>query len=346
MLHYPVLRLTKLYIKRFKNLANVEFDLRNANLGLLLSGKNGIGKTNVLSAITFLLNNKKDINNKAQKFNEPPQLQMDALITTGQSCEGKSVTIKYDGLIKKLSVKYGNDPTEYDSINFPVSADLWPLLSTPDYFVSLLPSEQKKLILKLLRTHIPNNSQIYKNSGDSECIVDQKEYWNTQRKEASLATNLHVFSLVNKNTKEISDEILDAKEKVFSFIKNNILPSLSSQISKIDKQLNIIATQENALVEYFNNLIKEQNWDFRVDISTKSNGEQWLVISHNDVEFKYLNTVKKLEIATKFCLLFQKISNVTVPILIDNFERVDKDNFALFDDLLRNYNSYITKVKN
>ncbi|EIN15186.1 Hypothetical protein, predicted ATP-dependent endonuclease of the OLD family [Mycoplasmopsis agalactiae 14628] len=342
----PTLQLTKLYIKRFKNLANIEFDLHNDHLGILLAGKNAIGKTNSLSALTFLLNNKKDINNKAQKFNEPVQLQLDVIIKTEKSSEGRALTIKYDGLIKKLSVKYADDPAEYDSINFPVSADLWPLLITPDYFVSLLPSEQKKFILKLLQTHIPKNSGLYKDTGDTECIIDQKEYWNTQRKEASAAYNLHIFSLINNGTKEINDDILDAKEKVLAFIKTNILPHLTTKISKIDKQLNIIATQENALVNYFNNLIKEQSWDFRVDISTKSNGEQWLTISHNDVEFKYLNTVKKLEIATKFCLLFQKIAKVRVPILIDNFERVDEDNLAMFKDLLSHHSSYITKVKN
>lgn len=64
MYYFFVLWLIKFYIKCFKNLSDVEFDLCNVNFGILLFGKNGIGKINVLSVIIFLLNNKKDINNK------------------------------------------------------------------------------------------------------------------------------------------------------------------------------------------------------------------------------------------------------------------------------------------
>ncbi|QJR43658.1 hypothetical protein HLA87_02570 [Mycoplasma miroungigenitalium] len=354
------IKIVDVSVEKFKALTNYFQDLRNFSVdNAYANGKNGTGKTTKLNALTYLLNNKKDLSNKLATQADDSNLALVLEIDLGNEVNYQTISFNKNAW---MSIRNNLAPRKLKVGDYKVLMNelfngMWEyfsLLTNPDYFMELEGSTQRNLFINfLLKTQARLGG---KNSTEVQEIIDSGKDTTELKKEIKAEIkqlmqsleNSYVFDLELKP--KISKEL---KQATHLIIKQYQIDEavIKSRIAELDEQLVRIAKAENEVVRKFskgvNDMFANSDLKIKIDLITKTSGEEFMLIKTlDDVEYKNLNTVKKLEIALAFNKLFQRLSDIETFVLIDNFERVDNDNSTKLTELLGQRQVLVAKVTN
>ncbi|WGI36463.1 hypothetical protein [Mesomycoplasma lagogenitalium] len=338
------------------------------------SGKNASGKSSKLEAITYLLGNKKNLENKtfniqSKLTEQPPYI---------------SLLIEKDGI--EYSIEFNNDNylinnKIYKVVKFRekitellnISGDLLHFLCVPSYFASLNRNDQKTAFINIVEKVWFNNYN-HINLFDEPTLEQLREKHFLKREQSKSMVELK--KLISKKIKEVKAQFdvgflgryKDNFNKPIELLENELITADKNLEHLITVAINIKndyknAINESQLIESLNsdlilfnqaeiNVLKEinkkileHNFNFQINFLTSGEDEGELIITDlNNVEYKDLNRAEKVILGTEISLFFQKLLNVNLFLIYDDFEHLDDSNKMRLKEITKNNQVITAKV--
>jgi len=211
--------LQKIIIKNFKNIDNLEIDLSQNNL-ILINGENGSGKTAILDAIMFCVDDKSYAGNKIDG----------RYIRKGANFLEVSIVIDNVAYTRKIEMKEGGNSYFYKKGMFHITAHEWDKemeelelkreYMVPSYFYSLSSKELINVVAGIKTDKIDSiNKEIRKLKEENEKLLFTKEF--AEKNNIPLPSNL-ISDLLTKNGDMIYKFTL-RKEEIESRIPEELM---------------------------------------------------------------------------------------------------------------------------
>ncbi|UWD34033.1 DNA replication/repair protein RecF [Mesomycoplasma molare] len=355
------IRLEKLELWSYRSFNHFLMDFkenpRQHNDLTIIEKANGTGKTTLLESISYLINLKKDLNNKLIKnmiSNGRESFRILGLFKISEAAVEKLKHFSIRGASDKennYQIDFGEtNLKEYkkELNNWILPTNIAPLFFSPDFFNNATKREQRGYLFLALENKIKffeniwkliNENEIFKNADFLEIYNSIKDETNDVVKYDKLVDKikdaLKFFTEAHKIA-EIKYNFLIDKKIESVIVENTLKREINEHQQKILLFKLLLAKFEKIETESalkLNEIFKEQNFNFRIETKETENGKWDLEIERDGVPFNSLNTASKLLASIKLSLFFQKMHGIECFILLDNAERLDFKSFQALEKI-------------